>query len=226
MDDPQLYRNNNEMQKLLAKRVIEKYADRLYLYENGTNTVCIDVGCGSGEVTMELLYPYLAAKNCSLIAIDRSQKMINHAKNLYKDSRIYKNTDFRVFDFTVSKIEELPKADLVTSFSALHWIKNQTAVFKNICDLLKPGGGALLLIGAKMQAYNGYYDLAETKKWGKYLKDVRNFVVYQECKHQKDVCGRALRQAKFSNYEIVDVQTHFDFDNRNHLKRKAFCYIS
>lgn len=103
----------------------------------------IDVGCGTGEVTVRL------ARLCgSVLGVDLSAKMIAAAsKDLPDDLR--DKLKYRVADAQqLDGIDE--KFDAAFSNAALHWCPDQRAVFRGVRKLLKPGGRFVVEQGGAM----------------------------------------------------------------------------
>lgn len=83
----------------------------------------LDVGCGSGNITCEVLLPMLPNGINKVVATDISKKMISSASEKYSH---FSKVEFDVLDFS----EKLPlklhgKFDHVFSFFCFHWIKDQ-----------------------------------------------------------------------------------------------------
>lgn len=56
MENAELYSTANGMQKRDAEEIISEFCDKLKWSEDST---VLDVGCGSGEVTAQILLPRL-----------------------------------------------------------------------------------------------------------------------------------------------------------------------
>lgn len=91
----------------------------------------LDLGCGDGFLTS-----LLAEKvpQGSVTGIDLSPSMVDFASRNFASNHLA----FRVLDAT--KLDYEDRFDLVTSFTALHWIPDQLSVLLGIYRSLKPGG--------------------------------------------------------------------------------------
>lgn len=95
------------------------------------NKTALDLGCGFGW------HCKYAAKNgaSSVIGVDISKKMLNRAKEINYDEAI---------DYRCAAMEDLQFSkntfDIVLSSLALHYIKNYSALVKNISNWLKNNG--------------------------------------------------------------------------------------
>lgn len=97
---------------------------------------CLDVACGTGISTFELMKAcYYRGK---FVGIDISTNMIDIAKKIASERRL-ENVDFKVGD--VDHIE-YPDAtfDLVLCNMSLHFFPDKRRTVAEICRVLKPGG--------------------------------------------------------------------------------------
>lgn len=123
------YHKNSHSQGKLAKEVLLKYSFK------GDEKI-LDIGCGDGEVTT-FIAKEKAPSGC-VVGIDASRSMIEIAKANNKQS----NTTFQEGLAESFKIDDL--FDLIVSFSTLHWVPDQLAVWRNIHKHLKIGGHTLV----------------------------------------------------------------------------------
>ena len=100
----------------------------------GTNKI-LDLGCGTGTLTMEL------AKRCDyVLGIDSSETMIREAQ------RSYPNLAFAVAD--ALDISDECEWDIVFSNAVFHWISNHELLLQKIYQALKPNGKLICEFGA------------------------------------------------------------------------------
>lgn len=59
MENPKLYNNENSMQRRDAGDVLTHFLSKMFWKPN---EIVLDVGCGPGDVTYEILYPFLQDK--------------------------------------------------------------------------------------------------------------------------------------------------------------------
>lgn len=95
----------------------------------------LDVGCGDGYVTRSI-----AARlpDGSVLGVDPSPRMIDAASQAPPSD----NIRFEVGDVTTMIFDS--EFDLVVSFNALHWVRDQSTAYRNISNALVPTGRALL----------------------------------------------------------------------------------
>lgn len=112
--------------------------DRLAL--NGDETV-VDAGCGSGNVTEDLL---AKLPNGRVIGIDGSPSMVeNAAARLGDDPR----TTFICQDLTELKLQA--PVDHVFSNATFHWIDDHDQLFRSLAGVTRPGGSLVAQCGGR-----------------------------------------------------------------------------
>ena len=116
--DASQYADNGRFVALLAESLVEalnpKAGERI-----------LDLGCGDGYLTQRL-----AASSAIVVGVDTSPQMVAAAKERGVDARCVSG-------------EALPfdrQFDAVFSNAALHWMRDQDAVFQGVHRALKPGG--------------------------------------------------------------------------------------
>lgn len=127
------YHKNAHCQFQAAYEVLKTYS--FFGYEN-----VLDVGCGEGTVTAMV---GAQLPNGLVHGIDLSENMIQFAKKNYTPD-IYPNLTFSVQDARHLTFNEC--FDLVTSFTALHWIPEQELVLRSVYESLNYGGRLLFVI--------------------------------------------------------------------------------
>ncbi|MGH6887007.1 MAG: class I SAM-dependent methyltransferase, partial [Geminicoccales bacterium] len=126
--DAEGYSEQNTLQRWLA----DEHLAMLEL--DGTERV-LDIGCGDGRITAAIAR---RLKSGSVLGIDPSTHMIDFAKAHFADP----NLAFAVGDATT--LSYRGEFDLVVSFNALHWVRDQNAALRGIREALKPTGRAFL----------------------------------------------------------------------------------
>ncbi|KKQ11788.1 MAG: methyltransferase domain-containing protein [Candidatus Babeliales bacterium] len=123
------------------------------------NENVLDVGCGDGRITAEI------AKHVpegTVIGLDISPNMITEAKSSFNN---IKNLEFVCSDAITFSIDK--KFDLITSFAAFHWVKDQESAVKNLYKHLKPGGKIIIQMGAFLRG--PVSEVYEFEKWAPFL---------------------------------------------------------
>jgi trans-aconitate 2-methyltransferase len=125
--DAKAYSERNALQTWLA----DGHLAQLELH--GGERV-LDIGCGDGKVTAEIAR---RLETGSALGIDPSTRMIAFAQAHFT------TLDYPNLAFAVADAASLPyrgEFDLIVSFNALHWVRDQRAALRGIRDALKPTG--------------------------------------------------------------------------------------
>lgn len=152
----------------------------------------LDVGCGSGALTVEIAEEYSTAE---LVGIDESAAQIRKAKQDHTHSRVqYEAAD-------ITEYGPVDPFDVIVSNSAMHWVQKQDKAYKNIYQHLNPGGILAVHQGAK-GCYGELHNAAEKayKELGfeEYFDDFQFPLVYYE----KDEMKRLLENHGFEPLKV------------------------
>ncbi|MDL2280836.1 class I SAM-dependent methyltransferase [Selenomonadales bacterium OttesenSCG-928-I06] len=101
----------------------------------------LDLGCGTGQLTVELV-----ENGANVIGVDFSAEMVATAKENYPD------LDFHVADATNLPYENY--FDTVFSNAVFHWIKDQDNLLKSVYKALKVKGSLVCEFGAYGNIYS------------------------------------------------------------------------
>ncbi|VVC26995.1 Hypothetical protein CINCED_3A022699 [Cinara cedri] len=165
MDCPELYINANSLQRIDAKDVLERWIGKMIWK---SNEIVLDLGCGPGDVTSDILYPFLKNKIELLVAVDKSKQMVEFAKRNYGCSKI----NFKVLD--IENVNDCTfnscGFNKIFSFYCLHWIQNKLDALVNMHLMLKNSGEILvyfLLVNPVVELYK-----CMDEEWKKYVPDI------------------------------------------------------
>lgn len=143
MANPTVYASSNDLQKCSVSRLIDEFTDDLMKMSGK----CMDIGCGPGDVTTNILLPSLDPNSVIIgkqtnkllmynnklsrvityriyhAGTDISQSMIEYANMTYNDE---KRLGFEVLDIQTKNLPEkyVSEFDHIFSFYALHWCNN------------------------------------------------------------------------------------------------------
>ena len=122
MNNAELYTSCHDLQTRDATQVLSEYINSMS-WKTGDRV--LDLGCGPGCVTSQVLMPRLPADFSLVVGMDVSADMIQQA------NRTYTHPKLRFAQFDLSKGTEstselwLPGFDKIFSFYCLHWIPDQ-----------------------------------------------------------------------------------------------------
>ena len=136
--DPALY---NRFRRYRAEPV-EHILSRL---EVGDGAKIVDLGCGSGENTVELAR---RAKDGRTLGVDGSPAMIDAARKVLERApeSIRARVTFEMLD--VPDFRGAAEYSLIFSNATFQWIRDQRVLFAACFDALKPGGQIVVQIPA------------------------------------------------------------------------------
>ncbi|CAK1600868.1 unnamed protein product [Parnassius mnemosyne] len=214
-DDAELYRKSNTLQKRDALECLEEYAKKIkWKYFRAR---VIDIGCGDGSVTANILRRYIPNNFYKLVGCDISQKMVQYANKHHGNSQTY----FTVLDIEGGMPSELRASfDHAFSFYTLHWIKRQECAFRNIYDLLREGGDCLLIFLGHMPVFDVYRILARSSRWKAWLRDVDRFISpYHDTQEPEKKIKVMMENIGFRNVEVRRKERSFVYDSVEAVKK-------
>ena len=171
-----------------------------------SNENVLDVGCGIGNITMEIA---AIANDGYVVGIDGSPSMIDQAcKNL--SSKDLRNLSFQVM--SVTEMQFNSHFDVVFSNSVLHWIKNQKKALESIFRCLKPGGR----IGLQLPLLNGSHPMISVVQDAiQYLNFEQTYANWEFpwfVPESVDAYSDLLKQIQFKNVFVREVETFYKFE--------------
>lgn len=152
MYDPHLYSAANQIQRRDARETLLG-CPAVANWDTGS---LLDIGCGSGDVTLEIITKVLPEYFERLVGVDLSEEMIRFAR----DHNSHPCISFEQLDIGLElekqKLRDIEPFDHITSFNCLHWVTSgQPTTVANMFNLLKPGGDMLLLFVVTHPIYKG-----------------------------------------------------------------------
>lgn len=157
--DAHHYKSHSEVQYKLAQTPLQHYP---FI----GNEWILDIGCGDGKITAQIAE---RVPQGQVIGVDKSQAMISLAQGSFSKSH-YPNLSFQQQDACSLKLKGA--FDLVTSFSCLHWIKNQRLALENICKYLKPQAKAILVTFPRCATFwDPIEAVAAKQKWKPFFEE-------------------------------------------------------
>ncbi|KAJ2950110.1 hypothetical protein O0L34_g11453 [Tuta absoluta] len=195
MFNPELYRKNSLAPTRDALESLKKFTPKWR-----EHCRVLDLGCGDGFITSEVLRPCLPPGFGQLVGSDIGPRMVAYANAKYGDDRC----KFIELDMT----GDVPK-DMVASFDhvfssyAIHWVHEQKKTFSNIYSLLVKGGSCLLIFQASSITFNICRILARQPKWQLSLQDIERYISpYQDMQEPKTEVNRIMASVGFKNIHV------------------------
>jgi juvenile hormone acid methyltransferase len=133
MINPKLFAKNHRQGTEFAKVVLSQYIDTIS-WKPGDRV--LDLGCGPGGVTTEVLLPRLPADFSVLVGADLSAEMVQYASEKYTHPKV-RFTQFDLLKDLGMTSQLLPSDfDKIFSFYCLHWVPDH-----RYCLAIKPRFG-------------------------------------------------------------------------------------
>ncbi|KAF3423812.1 hypothetical protein E2986_09057 [Frieseomelitta varia] len=179
---------------------------------------CIDIGCGPGDVSKELILPKLSP-DAELVGADISKEMIDHAREKYQNEE---RLSFIELDIEASILpeDELELYSNVLSFYCIHWCENPRQAFDNIYKLLQPDGKALVMFLAWNNGFDAYVKVYENPKYKVYMQDLSHFVpFFHRCEDSQATLRLMLEDIGFEIIDCSRREKSFVYHNMDMLKR-------
>jgi len=124
-NNPKLYEKVNNNQRRDVIQLLNLFGDVIKWRNDGTDSV-LDIGCGTGDITSNIVGAIMPKSFKCLKGIDKSHEMVKHANAHYKSSKML----FEQWDVTGEvDIAMAEQFDRIFSFYTLHWVQDQKFVF-------------------------------------------------------------------------------------------------
>jgi trans-aconitate 2-methyltransferase len=194
--DAENYRERSSLQETMAAEVLQK------LQLSGAERV-LDVGCGDGRISTAIAS---RVPSGSVTGIDASANMIKLASQQTAPNLHFQVADARSLPFQA-------EFDLVVSFNALHWIREQEEALASIHRALTPGGKAQLRLvpaGERKSIETVLEETRNSPRWREYFADFQDPYLRLT---QDEYCALATK----SGFQVDEVKTEsksWDFGSR------------
>src|SRR5262245_25338187 len=158
--DASQYDRISGLQRVMAEEVLS-------LLDLTSAKRILDVGCGNGKVTAEIAS---RVPRGTVVGVDASAEMIAFAASHFEPS-VRPNLRFEVAD--ARRLPFRNEFDLVVSFNALHWVREQDQILRSIRSAMKPDGVAQLRLvpaGERKSLENVIEETRLSSNWARYFQ--------------------------------------------------------
>ncbi|PRD35479.1 UNVERIFIED_CONTAM: jhamt [Trichonephila clavipes] len=143
---------------------ISKILPNLGWGRNDEKEIILDVGCGPGGNTVQLIIP-LFPRLDKIFAVDILPEMIDFAKK--HNSHTLIESSLELWGNKITKL---------TAIHCFQWLKDQRKSFCNVFQLLKPGGEAAFCFVLQSSFYAAILEIKKNPKWSSLFERVDDYV--------------------------------------------------
>jgi trans-aconitate 2-methyltransferase len=150
--------------KFRAERMRPFY-DCLQLVEPRPSMEIIDLGCGTGELTLKLAEHFPRPE--MVLGIDSSPEMLRGSARFKHEKLSFRQATIE------DQLRDSKRWDLIFSHAAIQWIRDHQSLLPTILSCLKPGGQLVIQMPAQLHNVTNRLlnELAETESYSSALKD-------------------------------------------------------
>ncbi|CAG9864134.1 unnamed protein product [Phyllotreta striolata] len=159
---PHLWIKSGEVARTLTQGSLSKFK---HLIKWKKSESILEAGFASGSNSLQTLVPLLPHDYKEFIGSDISDEMIDYAKKEFKLPRS-EVVKLDVCGEIPSQFRE--RFDHIFGFNVIHVVKDPRKAFKNIKDMLKPGGSTFLTFFQHTPIEHSFVKLKNSPKWGRY----------------------------------------------------------
>lgn len=177
MHEPEIFSKFNHGTRDGAEAALGKMGHLIKWKPDHSDTI-LDIGCGPGNITVDVFLNHFNGKFSKAYGTDISRKMIEFAAEKYSDRK-----DVQFLQMDICKEEEVDgflgkhgHLDHVVSSFVVHWMLDQEQGLKNIWKLLKPGGDFLTVHCCYTTLYEIYGFMESSPKWQKYFSNLATYI--------------------------------------------------
>ncbi|KAK5650478.1 hypothetical protein RI129_001507 [Pyrocoelia pectoralis] len=196
MNKPEVYFKSRacSTQTDYSRHIMEDYFPFIRQNSNNVKSV-LDIGCGPGNTTLNVILPYLEQDTVEIIGIDKSPSMIDYAKKTYEDARVaFKEVNV----VEVAPRDFIERFDYIFSFWTFHWILDQRKLYSNVLKMLKPNGSFLVSYIANTKLYGIIQEVSQKEKYSSFVSNLSIFPFNMFINPQQELFS-ILQDAEFEN---------------------------
>ncbi|GBN21992.1 hypothetical protein AVEN_161370-1 [Araneus ventricosus] len=145
-----------------AQSFAQRLLPQLGWGKSDSDEVVLDVGCGPGGTTKNLILP-LFSSSSRIFAVDAMPDMIALAKKHNSTPQI----EYSVANFEDWSVLERWKNQITKLVSILcfHWLKDQQKAFHNVYPLLRKGGEAAFFFALRSTFHASVLEMQNSTRW-------------------------------------------------------------
>ncbi|CAN7996967.1 unnamed protein product [Ixodes pacificus] len=137
--------------------------------DNNEDHQYLDLGCGTGDITRDGLLPRCLPCR-KIVAVDVSKYMVDYARMNFPHPKITYDVLDIVWDDVPEFVKRYGQFERVCSLFCFNWVKDQEKAFKNVANVMKPGGKGFFRFYAASPHMRFRRKLATMDRWKKYAE--------------------------------------------------------
>ncbi|KRT84896.1 methyltransferase, partial [Oryctes borbonicus] len=171
---------NKWFKTTITKQAVLRYLQNyghLLKWQNYKEHV-LEVGCGEGSITKNILFSHIKDRVHKLVAVDKLDAMIVLAKKESQEEEI----EYQILDIMDERrIEKMQSQfEHIFSFFVAHLIPDNRAFFNGLWKMLKPGGQVFVTMFSDHCFKRSFYRQSKEDKWAKYIQPETIFTDYTD----------------------------------------------
>ncbi|XP_075732842.1 juvenile hormone acid O-methyltransferase-like [Rhipicephalus microplus] len=129
----------------------------------------IDIGCGTGNFTLNYLLKRCSSQCRELVGVDNSPAMLEYARTHHSHEKIrYEHLD--IVEGDVNKfVTEHGRFARAFCFNLMHVVKDNARAMRNMEKLMAPGAECFVIFESCVPMVEVFMALAESPQWKKWL---------------------------------------------------------
>ncbi|XP_059608076.1 juvenile hormone acid O-methyltransferase-like [Phlebotomus argentipes] len=218
--NPQKYAFSSDVRCKIVQSVLDSLFGSLK-WRGGERVM--DIGCGIGDVTRRCFLPLLPDNFQRLVCADFSPVMLEAAK---LEFRGIDRVDFLQMDIGKNVEDSLKGTfDRIFSSFCLMYVQDQKQVFKNIFDLLTPGGDCVIMFMRRGAITETGIQLVNTPKWKDRLKHYREVFVfpYREDPDPVATLENLLKSVGFQEVSVEKEDFNHVYPSTENFRETLMC---
>ncbi|CAL1275211.1 unnamed protein product, partial [Larinioides sclopetarius] len=174
----------------------------------------MDVGCGLGNMSTKCILQRFPRVS-KIVAIDKDPYCIQRSKDEFKHET-FKKAKFHCASITDwAELQRWKgKISKIISAHCISFVKRQERAFRNMFELLKPGGQAALLFILRSESDDVYLEMAKKPKWSEYFKRLNTQIVLKLRESDPTYYSNMLKRigflVLFCREQIIEYVFHDD----------------
>ncbi|KAF8778074.1 Juvenile hormone acid O-methyltransferase like protein [Argiope bruennichi] len=157
----------------------------------------MDIGCGMGYMSTKCILQRFPRVS-EIVAIDKDPYCIHRSQMEFKNDS-YKKVKFHCISITdMAELEPWKgKISKIFSFHCISFVRRQERAFRNMFELLIPGGQAALLFVLRSESDDVYLEMMKNPKWSRFFRHMNDRKILKLRESDPTYYSNMLKQIGF-----------------------------